>query len=147
MHQFLHFGDFFWNKYLKANRKWLGCNIKLLLWFCVRRSSPLCPWRSGSRMRFFLGRSWWWLNLKTFPGRLHNALKDRVTNVDGIVTQTISRPRTLDIVDRSKTNGDVTLRVRPCAREFIAPGKTSFVFPFFYLATGPWRIVKNLRRG
>jgi len=67
------------------------------------------PDNPGSRVRFFLDRPWWWLNLKTLPDRLHNTLKDCVTNVDGIVTQTIFvLLQTVDIADRSKTNGGVT---------------------------------------
>lgn len=80
------------NEYLKCWSKVIGAQCQVFNIAISRPSSLLC--RSGrSRVRFFLGRPWWWLNLETLPDRLHNALKDRVTNVDGIVTQTISRER------------------------------------------------------
>jgi len=142
-----------------ASWKWSQRDIRLLTsWFrgasCFDRVLlHHIPDNPGSRVRFFLDRPWWWLNLKTLPDRLHNTLKDCVTNVDGIVTQTIFvLLQTIDIADRSKTNGGVT-RVTSTAYDLAhvnlscQVSKISLVPPLrFYSTARPWRTVKDPRR-
>lgn len=101
-------------------------------------SRVLCSICVFQKMRNALSATKRWLDLETLPNRLYN---DRRRSMPMIslhkpICLGGARARKIDIADDdgdddNGVNVHYVYGLRPCAAEFIAPGKTSLLWPFY----------------